>query len=303
MRSALQACARRRWKRLAVPLLLALSVVSFGRAETVAHWLFDEPAGRPPGSVLRDTGRFQLDLTLGVGGRLVPGRKGNALRPASTQPSGRAPEPVATRARGDGPPRSGRMFPRVTASPLNLGAGDWTIEGWFLLDPESDEEGVIFELGTGLRGQDDLVTRLSVRPRENTFVLAGLAPPAPGPATAAARRVEFANPDGPPGGAATLLTATLAADQPLLRGDWFHAAVTHSADGVLRLWLDGVLSATALADLRALPGDTAGTLALGSDTHARHPFPGAIDELRVSDHAVLPAGLTAHGPTPPPSSR
>lgn len=175
---------------------------------------------------------------------------------------------------------------RLDSSKLNLGAGAWTVEGWFWLDSTARAEGSILEIGSGHPGTPELATRLTVLPEENALCLTGLGPIPEGPDARFSRRIEYANPDGPPGGAAIVVSAMLGADQPLPRGVWFHAAVVHTATDVLILFLDGRQAAAAPLRMIALPEAFALQLTIGCDARTCRPFPGAIDELRVSDHAV-----------------
>lgn len=252
------------------------------RADTVAFWRFDEPLSAPADTVLRDSGPHGHNLRLGAGAIIVPGKIGSALRPVAARTAD-----FTARSQPDAPRGP---FANVTDSKLNLGPGDWTLDGWFRLDPEAREEGVIFEVSADPRGSVDLATRLSLQPRENAFVLTGLAPWRDAAGAAPSQRVEFPNPEGPPAGAARLFTVALVADHTLPRAAWFHAAIIHAA-GTLHLLLDGRHSGAAALDLRPLPRSAEGTLALGRDGRGRRPFPGAIDELRVSDHAFVPTAL------------
>ncbi len=232
------------------------------RADTIAFWSFDEPVA---GGAKRASGES------------VAGKFGRAFRPGLR---------AAAFATGLANP---------TDSRLNLGAHDWTIECWLHLDPIASDEGVIFEIGSGPRGADDFVTRFSVLPRENAFALSCLV----SAATGLARRVEFANPEGPPSGVAWRHVATLALgdDVKLTRAGWFHVALVH--DGLkreLRLFLDGRPLALAVLAFRALPRGDQAYLSIGRAGDGRRVLAGAIDELRVCDHAVydqiftLPAG-------------
>lgn len=234
----------------------------------LAWWRFDEPAG----AVWRDSGPGGFDCPRPEGGVRVAGRRGGALRVSSrhSRPDTRyAPPPVRN----------------PTDSALNLGAGDWTVEGWWRLDSGAKDEGVWFEVGTGPREERELVTQLGVDPHENAVVLHALAPDSDTPAAPLARRVEFPDPGGPPGGSARLLTVQLTAPAPLPRARWFHVAVVHRENGELRLFVDGEPAAVATAGLRALPRGDGGYLALGCDGRGARVFPGALDDLRVSARA------------------
>jgi hypothetical protein len=269
------------------PIALTLSLLALpldARAGTIALWRFDEPAGRRETPLLRDSGPHGHVLELGPGALLGPGRFGHALCP-----TGAAGPGFVARSRRDRAAASDRRatFANVTDSKLNLGAGDWTLDGWFFLESDAPGEGVIFEIGATPRGTGDLITRLSVLPREQSFVLAGLAPVSDGPGASLAPRVEFANPEGPPGGVAQRFSATLLSRRPLPRGVWFHAAIVHR-EGSLHLWVDGRHCATTGVELLPLPRSDDGYVSLGGDDLGQHAFPGRIDELRVCDHALTP---------------
>ena len=253
---------------------------------TIAWWRFDEIRAAADGPWLVEEGPGQFHVPLPSQARLVPGRRGRALRvgaPAGENMAKR-PESASTPAQATGakPP----MPRNPTDSSLNLGGGAWTVEAWLQLDERATEEGVLLEIGTGPRGHDDLVTRLSLLPRENAVVVSGLAPVEDDGTGAVARRVEFPDPGGPPSGTALLINVTLVADFPLPRARWFHTAVVRSLAGEMRLFVDGVPCAVARTGFRPLPRGNQAYLMLGSNALGGRPFPGLIDELRVSDHAV-----------------
>ena len=246
--------------RLALPMAVALLALSPAHADTVALWLFDEAEGAAS----------------------VPGKFGKALRPG------------ATRAGFADPPAG---FRNVTASQLNLGAHDWTLECWLLLDRSAAEEGTLFEIGTGPRGASELLTRFSVLPRETAFAFVAVSTGADRNAEIGAKRIEYPNPEGPPGGVAIVRTVTLALHQASLpREAWFHVALVHTADGgELRLFIDGKVRATAAMKMNALPHGDEAYVSIGCDGSGRRVLAGAIDELRVSDHAVYAAEFAPPG--------
>ncbi len=235
------------------------TVVTPARGNPVALWLFDEP---PAG-----------------GSAVVPGKFGGALRPAASG-TGELPRPESP-------------LSRATDSRLNLGAHDWTIECWLKLDAAATEEGVVFEIGAGHAGGDELVTRWSVLPREQAFALASLGASPAG----VAKRVEFPNPEGPPAGVAWLQTATLTSGGAKLpRDTWFHVALVHEvASQQLRLFLEGRLVAAAGAQIISLPRRNRAQVAIGRDGVGGRVLAGAIDELRVSDRAVYGENFTPPG--------
>lgn len=296
--------------------MIALSCwAGAARADTVALWLFDEQEGVYPGSVLSDAGPAGHFLNLGRGGRLEPGRFGRALRvvapaplapvasgldeaarvriglappPPPSGPTGRAVAPMtwanatfaAALVHGE-PHLRGAPLTHPTAAALNLGAGDFTIELWLRLEPGAAAEGVLLEIGSGPRGADAPVTRLSVHPAEARFELVN---------TPSATRLSI-----PTDRAA------------LARDAWSHHAFVHdAAAGVLRHYVDGRRQGEPLpVRLAALPAGDADYLSLGRDGRWERPLAGALDELRVSDDARYdadfpPPGSFARHPDPPP---
>ena len=100
-----------------------------------------------------------------------PGEFGLARLPI---PEGRTVEPLswftahyaALMTSGENHLRKQVGFKNPTTSALNLGDFDWTVEFWHCPgdapgDAPADAEAVVFEIGTGPRGENDLVTRLA----------------------------------------------------------------------------------------------------------------------------------------------
>lgn len=63
------------------------------------------------------------------------------------------------------------LFPNPADTKVNLGSFDWTVEFWFLPAGEPEQEGVIFEIGEGPRGENDRVTRLTLNANGGGFTL------------------------------------------------------------------------------------------------------------------------------------
>jgi hypothetical protein len=168
---------------LVTSFLLTVAAVE-GAAETVASWLFDEPAGLYTSRPLESAAGIEAPLVLGLGGAVVPGRFGRALSSEpypsgmipsiggvavallrSPVPAGRTQEPLswreaqfmALRTRGKRDVRKEVSFPSVTATDLNLGDFAWTVESWFRLR-DGAAGGVLLELGSGPRADNDVVT-------------------------------------------------------------------------------------------------------------------------------------------------
>jgi hypothetical protein len=277
------------------------------RAETVALWLFDEQERIYPSSILNDAGPDSWFLVLGRGGEIGPGKFGRALRPVTPPPfepmmkGRRVQEDFTEAGRYDfgleTPPQNpGRKvppmtwmnatfaaavvngdqhlrrtpFPHPTKGELNLGGGDFTVEFWAKADPAgaADAEGVIFELGSGPRGENDLVTRLSFDSRAGAFVFVS---------------------------EASATTARLTTDAAALR-EWAHCAFVYDATrGELRHFLNGALQSTIAAKLQRLPQGEEDYLSVGRDGVWGRPFAGLLDELRVSSVVLYRDGFSVPG--------
>jgi hypothetical protein len=260
---------------------LALATSSaLAAPETVALWVFDEPAGFAPGGTLPDAGSGAYPLTLGAGATLVPGKFSRALQVLAPGAREIPTEPnFAT-----------RLAPRINpiSTRLNLGAHDWTLECWLWLAANADAEGVIFEIGAGDAAETELLTRFAVLPSENAFVVTGITHHPAGRALPR-KRIEYSNPEGPPTGVAYGETLTLPLPSALRRGEWFHVALVHPENGALRLYVDGMLAAVAAPQVDALPSAPRGYISIGCDGRSNRVLNGAIDELRISAAAIYAA--------------
>jgi hypothetical protein len=305
---------------LALALAAGAGAPAPARAATVALWLFDEAEGVAPGSLLTDAGPDGHFLVLGRGGRLEPGRFGRALRVVPPGPlpplealaagldeddavrSGLRPPPdpapdravepmtwanahfAAALVHGE-PHLRGAPTTHPTASALNLGGGDFTVEAWLRLDPGAAGEGVLLELGSGPRGGEAPVTRLSLHPAEGRFELVN---------TPSETRL------------------AIPTDAGALADAWAHVAFAYDAQrGVLRHFVDGRLQGAPLrVRLAPLPPGAGDYASIGRDGRWERPLPGAVDELRVSDAALYAADFAPPGslsrragaPPPPPPS-
>lgn len=283
---------------------LALPVI--GRGETVALWLFDEQQKIYPSSILNDAGPESWFLVLGRGGEIVPGKFGRALRavePPPFHPSsrgrasqeeftnagqyafglsepprkpGRKVEPMtwfnatfaATFVNGDDHLRR-KPFPSPTKGNLNLGRTDFTVEFWFKADAGAKDEGVLLEVGSGPRGENDIVTRVSLVPAAGEFVVFNQ------PAKA---------------------TVRLKTDVARMQREWTHCAIVYDAKAKeIRHYLDGKLLSRAPAQLQALPVDKEDYVSIARDGIWGRPLPGAIDELRISNTALYQDGFPTPG--------
>ncbi len=262
---------------------------------TTALWLFDEPAGLYPSHTLDDMSDNDMVLTLGLGAQVVAGRYGNALLlapldpplevpPAEEKPGefglarlpipeGRTVEPLswftahyaALMTSGENHLRKQVGFKNPTTSALNLGDFDWTVEFWHSPGgAPSAGEAVVFEIGTGPRGENDIVTRLTWSADRSRFVLANQ------PA---------------------VTTITIPTQPPT--GDWHHYAFTYdSTTNQLAHYVDGTAQhqpQPPAAALEALPAGDEAYFILASDGLFTRPLTGLLDEFRVSRGLVYTA--------------
>lgn len=289
-----------------IRLLLTATLLAPGApapAATIALWLFDEPVGAYPSSILNDSSGGSI-LALGRGARIAEGKYGRSLEIADPLPlriksagsyeegagsilfgigrlpvpKGRTMEPLnwanatfaALATSGETHLRS-PGFPNVSKSRLNLGAFDWTLEFWYQAVRDSTGEGTVYEIGSGPRGENELLTRLALAPGAAEFRLYH----------------RGAAPIGIPTNRAAVRS-----------GRWVHLAFTYTAaEKQIRHSVDGVLQPLpAKALLQALEEGEEAYLTLGRDARFERPLPGRIDEMRVSDTVVYT------GAFPPPGS-
>ncbi len=287
--------------RLLLYLSCAIFPIQFLRAEstTMALWLFDEQVGIYPSCVLSDSSETDFPLVMGPGGRIEEGKFGNALYPVE-QPKvdypddiilfGLAPLPVpegsqvqpmnwananfaALATSGENHLRKQVGFLNASRTGLNLGTYDWTIEFWYLPSRKAQEEGVVFEIGTGPRGENEKVTRLLINKNRNGFV--------------------FHN---EPGGISLAIPSDKSALRPGSK-EWCHLAFVYDAEeGQLRHYVDGVLQTLPRqAAIRSLDFGEEAYFSIGRDGLWQRPLPGKIDELRFSRGIVYKEGFQPPG--------
>jgi hypothetical protein len=284
-------------------LIVALAAgLPFGKnaAETVAFWPFDEPVGLYPSSALADHSGNAGPLILGAGGSLVPGKFGSALStvtqaaPAYPEgsvlfgfaqlpvPEGRTVPPMswmnagfaALNTAGETHLRKEVPQPNPTETGLNLGAFDWTFEFWYrpAAEPENDGEGTVFEIGTGPRGENDKITRLSLNRDRSGFTLINQ-----------------------PGGVRLAISSDAAALQR--KEEWTHLAFVY--DGTARQvthYVDGRRQgAPVAAALKALPVSAEAYFTVGRDARWQRALPGAMDEMRFSRGKVYAGAFSPPG--------
>jgi hypothetical protein len=268
---------------------LALAGAS-ASAETVALWLFDEPAGLYPSTPLDSSAGLDAPFVLGPGGTVVPGRFGQALStapypkfeiPAHGEetaalgrvpvPPGRTQEPLtwhnanfaALMTSGERHIRKQVSFIQPTATDLNLGDFDWTVEFWLKSSGERTP-GTVFELGTGPRNENSVVTRLVWEPAAASFT--------------------FEN--QPSNTRARIKSAAVDAA-------WHHVAFTYRvADQRLTHYIDGRRVSSQQVALKRLPRGEEDYLSLGRDGRWQSPLPGILDEVRFSRSVVYAGDFT-----------
>jgi hypothetical protein len=290
-------------RRLLLPLIpLAASAAA---PETVALWLFDEPAGLYPSTPLESAAGLDAPLVLGPAGSVVEGKYGQALStvpfppteiPATGEataalhrfpiPAGRTQEPMswhnagftALMTGGENHIRKEVTFPSVSGSDLNLGGADWTVEFWFRQRVDGGASGVVFELGSGPRGENDIVTRLSVDTAAGGFLL-----------------------ENQPSRTALRISSLPAALRDTT--SWHHYAFVH--DGTAKTlvhYVDGRRTGGPLpVSLQALPKGSEDYLSVGRDGRWGRPLPGDLDEMRISRGVVYRADFPAPASFAPPT--
>ncbi|MCY3966221.1 MAG: hypothetical protein OXG83_14390, partial [Acidobacteria bacterium] len=211
-----------------------------------------------------------------------PGEFGLARLPV---PEGRTVEPLswftahfaALMTSGENHLRKQVGHKNPTTSALNLGDFDWTVEFWHspgdaafggsrpegrrtdtAADVPTAGEAVVFEIGTGPRGENDVVTRLTWSADRSHFILV----------------------NQPAGASIDIPTATTADATPT----WHHYAFTYNATAdQLRHYVDGTLQPLPPpTTLVALPEGEEAYFALGTDALWNHRLTGLLDEFRVS---------------------
>jgi len=279
---------------LSLGLMMIFFLMNTSNAQTIALWLFDEPVGLYPSHVMDDQSVNDYPLVLGPGGKLVKGKFGNAL---STQkyaeiklPEGEARFGLSLTPRADGRTvdpmnwmnsnfcalmtggqnhlRKEVGFVNATESKLNLGDFDWTVEFWYQ-SSANEVEGCVFEIGSGPRGENDMITSLLLNKDRESFI--------------------FYN-------APTNTTLSIKTDQSILKnndGSWHHLSFVFSNSGQsLKHYVNGRLQDTKqnVVIKPLVKGDEA-YMSVGRDGSWQRPLSGAIDELRFSEGMVYKANF------------
>ncbi len=283
------------WGALLTALVVtgcAQSAAENSEIETVALWLFDEPVGLYPSSAIDDNSEYDMVLSIGMGAQIVAGHYGHSLLLEDREPfdvpkgeenferfgfvrmppaDGRTIEPLtwfnadfaALMTSGENHLRKEVGFKNPTESGMNLGAFDWSFEFWYAGNAsDRDADAVVFELGSGPRGENNLVTQLRWSADGASFSLHNQP------------------------SATTLLIPT---SRPTKA--WRHYAFAYdAAEQQLRHYVDGKLQALPdTARLAALPHGDEAYFSLGRDGSWAHPLRGALDEVRFSRGQVYTA--------------
>jgi hypothetical protein len=278
------------------PVALAV-LAALVHADTVALWLFDEQVGLYPSCVLSDSSPGDHPLVLGRGGQIVEGMYGNALQPLdqaeidlspasrytgfqrrpSIDPNRKTPPMdwsnakfCALMTRGERHLRQEVGFSSATRTPLNLGDFDWTVEFWYQPTGKAQHDGVVLEIGTGPRGDNQQVTQLTVNGDQKGFTLWN-----------------------EPSKTRLLIPSSTIALTPT-DGNWHHFAFVYDASsGQIRHYVDGKLQALPpKCQLKRLPVGDEDYLSVGRDGHWQRPLLGRLDEMRISDEQVYSGDFT-----------
>lgn len=286
-------------------LPLALIAALPAAAGTVALWLFDEPAGSYPSTILNESTGGHI-VALGRAGRIVEGKFGRALEVGE-------PAPIAIRYRGVeqegvGPVLFGLAKPPIPAgrkmqplwwgnatfsalgtvgerhlraprfrnpseSALNLGDSDWTVEFWFFPLEGAGAEQTVLEIGRGPRAENEEFTRLAIDSRRGALLVY--------------------RGDGKP---IAVMKGEPGRLEPGAR-QWVHVAVTYSAARKqFRHFLNGVPQQPVFAAMpERLPAGEEAYLTIGCDGRFERRLRGRLDELRVSDELLYDAAFTPPG--------
>ena len=285
---------------LAVSFLLT-ACLNLKAAETVSLWLFDEPEWLYPSHTLDSSAGLDSPMVLGLGGTLTQGKWGRALstvphppvdipeRGEATAsltplpvPPGRTQEPLtwhnnnfaALMTGGERHLRKQVGFVNPSETDLNLGNFDWTVEFWLKANAESGQ-GVIFEIGTGPRAENETYTQLTVNTKDGHF---GFINAASGEDMRIGRASAAFN-----------------------SGTWHHFAFSFdSARDMLTLYVDGKNKDIQKLNIKRLPIGQESYMSVGRDGHWENPSPGVIDELRISKGRVYEGDFDVPGSFAPP---
>ncbi|MDQ7817955.1 MAG: LamG-like jellyroll fold domain-containing protein [Melioribacteraceae bacterium] len=262
------------------------TLIAQNKVKTVALWTFDEQQGIYPSSILSDQSENDYSIALGPGGQIVSGKFGNALEPVEQPkiilphseslvfgmiklpvPEGGAAEPMtwhnanfcALMTSGEKHLRKVFEYAKPTHTKLNLGEFDWTVEFWFMLNKKTGNDGIVFEIGSGPRTENEKVTRLILRNDISKFILFN---------QSSNNRIEIK----------TALSFM----------NWNHVAfIYNKSNKTLMHYVDGKLISI-LNNINILPLETGSEdyMSIGRDGSWGRPLQGKLDELRFSEGIV-----------------
>lgn len=274
-----------------VLLFTVISLMAFSKPQSevgykvTALWLFDEQVGFYPSHVLEDNSESNIPLVLGLGGQITEGKYGNALNPIKQErillpkgeekfglkkmliPEGRTVAPItwhnanyaAFMTSGEKHLRKEIGFKKPTETKLNLGDFDWTVEFWFNPARKTTKDGVVFEIGTGPRAENNMITSLTLNKNQDTFIL-------------------FNQPSG----------SNVELNTQLAFEEWNHVTFVYSSKAnTLKHYVDGKLVSTAEGvNLKALAAGEEDYMSIGRDGKWGRPLQGVIDEMRFAEGMV-----------------
>lgn len=281
--------------------IILITLISCGKQErnetsVIAFWPFDEQLGVYPSSVLSDLSDNDYPLVIGPGGSIVEGKFGNALDPVEQvqfdfveiedevrfgltklpAPADRTVEPMnwfnanftALMTSGETHLRKQVGFPQVTKTKLNLGDFDWTIEFWFHPTRQTNEDGTVFEIGTGPRGENEIYTSLKLNASRQNFIF-------------------YNQPNGD----------KLNIPTSLKENQWQHLAFVYKADqNQIKHFVDGKLQTLPeQCEVKTLPEGEEDYMSIGRSGLWNEPLQGKIDELRFSEGIVYNDNFTPPG--------
>ncbi len=288
-------------------LVLSLFLILFSRsllAQTIAAWPFDEQRGLYPSDVLNDVSESNYPLVLGHGGMIVKGKYGNALEPLEQDkinfPKQLPPNMVkfgitplekkpgdkvapmnwqndnfcALMTSGQNHLRKLVGFVNPTKSKLNLGDFDWTVEFWLETLKNTGKNGVVFEIGSGPRGENNKITSLILDSDLNGFT--------------------FIN---QPSSTKIFIPSDQSALNPGNK-KWHHFAFVYSSkEHQLKHYVDGILQKLPKkCEIKVLGKGNKAYMSIGRNGVWNLPLQGKIDELRFSESQIYKSNFT------PPSS-
>lgn len=263
------------------------SIAQSSNYKVISLWCFDEQIGLYPSSVLENLSDSDYPLVLGLGGQIVPGKFGNALQaieyPKIILPhgevefglekvpkqKGRKVEPLswynsnfcALMTSGEKHLRKEIGFIQPTKTKLNLGDFDWTVEFWFQPTGKTGNDGVVFEIGSGPRGENNKVTSLLLGADLKTFILRNQ----PNNNIIKINSISFS-----------------------VKTEWSHVSFVYSSkDRIIYHYVDGkLISSTKNVTIKPLPVGEEDYMSVGRNGLWKNPFQGKIDELRFSEGKV-----------------